>query len=262
MIERLHLHNVMSGKTAETNLDEGVLNNDEWKNRWVVRNIGFHQSQHDGLLDAKEDEMFGGKTKSIFMPLCGKTFDIVWMYKKGHTVCGVEIAEQAIKEFFDENEIDFDVETVENIGKLYKSKDGLLRLYVADLFDMSRELCGQYDLIWDRRSLVAINLIDHEKYRDLVLSMMKDDGTYYLSTVEYDPAVWPGPPHTISDKVVKDIYGNYCTIELLEEKKRDQPKVSESQMEDGNPQPKPSSAGAALKTSTYVYDRWYKMTKK
>jgi hypothetical protein len=38
----------MSGKTAETNLDEGVLNNDEWKNRWVVRNIGFHQSQHDG----------------------------------------------------------------------------------------------------------------------------------------------------------------------------------------------------------------------
>ena len=37
------------------------------------------------------------------------------MYEKGHEVVGVEIAEIPVKEFFEENKIDYDVN-----GKLYK----------------------------------------------------------------------------------------------------------------------------------------------
>ena len=33
---------------------------------------------------------------------------------------GVEIAEQPIKELFEEQKIEVEVETVENVGKLYK----------------------------------------------------------------------------------------------------------------------------------------------
>lgn len=256
----------MSSKVAETNLDEGVLNNTEWVHRWAVGNTGFHQSIHDKFLDENEAIMFGGKTKSLFLPLCGKTPDILWMYQKGHTVCGVEIAEQPIKELFEENKIEVEVHDIENVGKLYQSKDGRLKLYVADLFDMSPELCGQYDVIWDSRSFVAINLVDHQLYRDLLLSLMKKDGLYFLSTLEYDPAVWPGPPHTIPDKTVKEVYSGVCDIELLEEVERTGQGLNATQSggtsSDGTDIPRPSSAGAAIKTSTYLFARWYKMTLK
>lgn len=42
------------------------------------------------------------------------------MYNKGHTVCGIDIAEQPLKEFFEEHDIDKDVEELENAAKLYK----------------------------------------------------------------------------------------------------------------------------------------------
>ena len=43
------------------------------------------------------------------------------MYDAGHTVVGVEVAEQALKEFFIENKIEYTVEKLEKInGDLYK----------------------------------------------------------------------------------------------------------------------------------------------
>lgn len=257
----------MSAKTVDTNLDEGVLNNSEWVQRWAVGNTAFHQPKYDPFLEKREDEMFGGKAKSLFLPLCGKTPDMMWMYEHGHTVCGVEIAEQAIKELFEENKIEVDIQDIPDVGKLYKSKDGRLSVYVADLFDMSAKLCGTFDIIWDSRSFVAINLCDHEIYRDLLLSLMKKDGLYVLSTIDYDPAVWPGPPHNIPDKLVRDVFGEVCNIELLEEEERtgkplNAPRGSSVEETTQDSPPKPSSAGAAIKTSSYVFDRWYKMTQK
>lgn len=37
----------MSTKADETNLDEGVLNNSEWVQRWADGDVGFHQDKHD-----------------------------------------------------------------------------------------------------------------------------------------------------------------------------------------------------------------------
>ncbi|KAL4237189.1 hypothetical protein ACF0H5_005569 [Mactra antiquata] len=255
----------MSTKSCETNLDEGVLHNSEWVHRWAVGNTAFHRPIPDKFLDANEESMFDGKIKSLFLPLCGKTPDITWMYNKGHTVCGVEIAEQPIKEYFEENKIDYETEQVENVGTLYKSKDGRLKLYVADLFDLSVSLCGQFDIIWDSKSLVAINLADRELYKDLMLSLLKPGGQYYLAVLEYDPKCWPGPPHTVPDDVVKHLYSTSCKIDLVEEAERSGQNINEVKKDNDAssdkeaPKPALSSAGAAIKTSAYVFDRWYKM---
>ena len=43
------------------------------------------------------------------------------LYDAGHTIVGVEIAEQAVREFFEENKIEYTVETVDKInGTVYK----------------------------------------------------------------------------------------------------------------------------------------------
>ncbi|KAH3733594.1 hypothetical protein DPMN_040025 [Dreissena polymorpha] len=287
----------MSAKNAETDLDAGVLNNSEWVKRrldeWEVGDTAFHQGAHDPLFDTHGVMMFEGGAKSVFAPLCGKSFDLIWMYNRGHTVVGAEIAEQAVQELFSENKLDvhvqhvegvgplykstdgrlqvyvgdlfdltkwgvgdtafhqgahdplFDthgdmmfegganraggpgtvlkikldvqVQYVEGVGRLYKSTDGRLQVYVGDLFDLTKDRLGEFDRVWDSKSIVAINVVDQERYRDLLLSFLKKDGQYYLMIIDYDPAVWPGPPHNITDQRVRQLYGEYCNIEVIQE---------------------------------------------
>lgn len=42
------------------------------------------------------------------------------MYEKGHTVVGVELVEQPVKELFEENSLPFEIEEIENVGTIYK----------------------------------------------------------------------------------------------------------------------------------------------
>ncbi|XP_052239014.1 thiopurine S-methyltransferase-like isoform X1 [Dreissena polymorpha] len=251
----------MSAKDAKTDLDAGVLNNSEWVKRWGVGDTAFHQGAHDPLFDTHGDMMFEGGAKSVFAPLCGKSLDLIWMYNRGHTVVGVEIAEQAVQELFSENKLDVQVKHVEGVGPLYKSIDGRLQVYVGDLFDLTKDRLGEFDRVWDSRSIVAINVVDQERYRDLLLSFLKKDGQYYLMTIDYDPAVWPGPPHNITDQRVRQLYGEYCNIEVIQESNLTGISNPDNKASGGHAPPaKPKSAGAALRTSSYLYDRYYKMT--
>ncbi|WP_261863761.1 hypothetical protein [Psychrobacter sp. JCM 18900] len=36
----------------------------------------------------------------IFVPLCGKSIDMVWLATQGYDVVGVELVETAVQEFF------------------------------------------------------------------------------------------------------------------------------------------------------------------
>lgn len=57
--------------------------------------------------------------------------------------------------------------------------------------------------------------------------------------------------------------GERCIIDLLEESERTGLNINAVKTDGGNgDQPKLSSAGAAIKTSSFVYDRWYKMVLK
>lgn len=247
----------MSSKYVETNLDEGVLNNSEWVQRWTDGDVDFHSNTHESFLDKKEEEIFGGKIKSVFVPLCGKSVDMLWMYNHGHTVCGVEIAEQAVKDFFVESNLEYISETVQNVGNVYKSKDGRLCLYAADIFDVNVELCGQFDVIWDNKSFVAINKCDRQQYSDLLLSLLKKDGLYYMSTIEYDPAVWPGPPHSVTNDVIQTFFSDSCNI-VTEEEETTQTNAPEL----------PSNVSKSDKTmlgigsSSFICFKWYKMSLK
>ena len=46
-------------------------------------------------------------TPSVFVPLCGKTLDMVWLSEQGFNVVGCEISEVAAQQFFNENNIPF-----------------------------------------------------------------------------------------------------------------------------------------------------------
>ena len=44
--------------------------------------------------------------------------------------------------------------------------DGRLKIFHSDLFSIDSEICGKFDAIWDRGSLVAIYHQDRKRYNE------------------------------------------------------------------------------------------------
>ncbi|XP_052774863.1 probable thiopurine S-methyltransferase [Mya arenaria] len=246
----------MAGNQVAAGEERGMMANSEWVESWALGNTGFHFDKHDPYLDEHEEEIFGDEPKNVFVPLCGKSKDMIWMHGRGHTVVGVEIAEQPIRELFQEHDIPHQVLEVAGVGKLYKSNDERLLLYAADIFDISESLVGKFNVIWDMKSIVAINVADRIKYRDLLLSVLYRDGVYYVGALEFDSSVWAGPPHTMDRKAIEDLFPE-CLVELIDEMNVTGRTLStlksEEKMVEFN------DAGLALKSSPYLYARTYKM---
>ena len=72
--------------------------------------------------------------KTVLVPLCGKSLDLIHLHSLGHNVIGVEWIEQACLEFFSENKIEYSVAPLEGVeGSVYTSADGRLGLFISFL---------------------------------------------------------------------------------------------------------------------------------
>ncbi|XP_071771480.2 putative thiopurine S-methyltransferase isoform X1 [Centroberyx gerrardi] len=191
----------------------------EWEERWRDDRIGFHQPQVHKMLESNIDKVLAGRTGvRFFFPLCGKAVDMKWLADMGHSVVGVEFAEKAIRQFFEDSNMTYSEQPVPAIpgAKVYKSSEGNISLYQCDLYNFSSSIEGQFGAIWDRGSLVAINPGDREKYASLIMSLMAKDCRYLLDTLLYNPELYEGPPFFVPDDQVHSLFGSSCDIELLQ----------------------------------------------
>jgi len=78
-----------------------------WHDRWENDRIGFHQETINPYLNEYVSHLKKSTSRCIFVPLCGKTKDMLWLSEKGFHVVGVEINEKAIISFFSENKIEY-----------------------------------------------------------------------------------------------------------------------------------------------------------
>ncbi|XP_026087834.1 probable thiopurine S-methyltransferase [Carassius auratus] len=191
----------------------------EWEDRWQEGKISFHRPDVHNLLEKNLDKVIcGRKEVRFFFPLCGKAVDMKWLADMGHTVVGVEISEKGIKQFFAEQSLAFNEESVPALpgAKVFKSADGKISIYQCDLYKISSAVAGKFGGIWDRGAMVAINPCDRQKYATLLMSLMNNDCRYLLDTMEYNPEQYKGPPFLVLEEDVKSEYGGGCDIELLE----------------------------------------------
>ncbi|XP_046635657.1 probable thiopurine S-methyltransferase [Daphnia pulicaria] len=124
----------------------------------------------------------------IFVPLCGKTQDLRWIYDQGHEVVGLDGVEKPIFEIFKEQGTQ-GTTLKGNEGGLpfYASDDGHLKIYHCDLFALDPEICGKFDGIWDCVSIIAILAVEREKYAKLIIkSLSNEPSGFLIDTIQYD----------------------------------------------------------------------------
>ena len=198
-----------------------------WKKRWMDNNIGWHRATVHNFLIKYVHELTGGRSNlRVFVPLCGKSLDMLWLAEQGHNVVGVEVVKQAIESFFEENDLTFSVEKVKLAAAVdpvdaYKCVEKKIIIFCCDLFVLSEEdVGGRFDAIWDRSSLSAMQpAVDNrgKRYTKKLHSLLATDGNYMLETyLYYGVDRGKSLPASISDELRNEIYEEDFILKELE----------------------------------------------
>ena len=190
------------------------MKNEFWLGRWRTGQIGWHQAEVNPLLVKHWPQLELPEDCPVFVPLCGKTLDMIWLRERGHPVYGVEIAEAAVRGFFDENSIRFEV--AENREGLPRFSGRGYRIYCGDYLEISAPQIGATQGTYDRGALIALPPDKRPIYADHIQRVIPDGGETLLITLDYDQARVPGPPYSVPEEEVQALYGQRCRVTRLD----------------------------------------------
>lgn len=193
---------------------------DFWLERWNNDQIGFHQDKlnpyiayfygEKGPVAEKREDL------KVFVPLCGKSKDMLWLSQNGYRVFAVECSERAVIDFFEENNINYKHVESEH-GALYISNDlsSPIEIYQGDFFDIDKEAYAGITDIFDRASLVALPEDLRKQYADKMADMQDVGVRTLLVTLTYDTTEMNGPPFSVTEEELIDLYSKDFSIEKL-----------------------------------------------
>ncbi len=193
------------------------MNEDFWKNSWKVGNLGFHQMTYNSDLVEFLDSFSLPKTPRTFVPLCGKSSDMIFLMEKGHHVFGVELSEIAAESFFRENKINYKVKKMEQFS-IYHSQS--LEIFCGNLFELKNAHLGKIDFIYDRASNVALPPEMRKSYYDKLSELSSTGTKFFIINFEYNAEV-DGPPFSVHyEEVFKEYSSRFKgDFSILAEKK-------------------------------------------
>jgi len=183
-----------------------------WLERWERSEIGFHQNEINPHLRRHWQELHRSMTGEVFVPLCGKSLDMMWLRQQGCNVLGIELSSLAIEDFYNENGL---APSQSNIGKFQSYQAGGVRILCGDFFDLSKEDLANISAVYDRASLVALPPDIRERYAQHLVNILKPGTQILLITFDYPQLEMQGPPFAVSVKVVEALYSKYADIRML-----------------------------------------------
>lgn len=183
-----------------------------WLERWERSEIGFHQDEINPYLRRFWPEVNTARGGEVFVPLCGKSLDMVWLRQRGSFVLGVELSFIAVKDFFREQGMS--PERVSGGRFDNYIADGIC-LSCGDFFDLRKEDMAKVSAVYDRASLVALPPEMRERYARHLVSILPPATQILLVTFDYPQAEMPGPPFAVSVQEVEALYGQYAEVRML-----------------------------------------------
>ena len=188
-----------------------------WKNRWIKNETAFHQDKVEEALIRAEKFLTHLPSKRALVPLCGKSLDLMWLYKKGFEVHGIELSELAVQDFYKENNLGYKIKKFAEGNLFYSNK---IHIFQGNFFQIPEELKKKYqfDLIYDRASLIALNKPDRLLYYEIIKSMMKEDSILLLLIFESTKVPPKIPPYPISENEIFENFKKKFQIQKIEER--------------------------------------------
>lgn len=171
------------------------MKKDFWQSRWEAKQTAFHEGKPNALLVTQAHRF--APASRILVPLAGKAFDLVWLEEHGHEVVGVEFVAQAIDEFRAEH------------------PSSAVKMVQGDMLAMTPDDLGTFDAIYDRAALIALEPSTRARYIEVCKNLLKPGAPTLLIAFGYDQSKSPGPPFSIDEKTVRELFAGR-SIDVLE----------------------------------------------
>jgi thiopurine S-methyltransferase len=186
-----------------------------WKDAWTDRKIGFHLSEYNKFLEWFMSEKTIASQTTALVPLCGKSLDMIYLRDKGLNVIGVEIAQQAVEEFFKDNDIEHTVNESENF-KRYESKG--ITILCGDIFKLETKDIGDISFIYDRAATVALPPEMRADYYKKLKELTNSNTQMCLLTMHSKNEDKIGPPFSVPMEEIEKAYKSESShFEVLKE---------------------------------------------
>jgi len=156
-----------------------------WEEIWASEETPWGGPDVDNLLFAHYEELKNklglGPSHKAFIPLCGNSKAVRFLYDKGHHVTALEFIHEAIESltttYF--KELSFTTKK----GKdciIYEARK--LRILEQDFFTFNQ--CNLFSFIYDRAALIAIHPEEQPKYADILQNSLESKGSIYLLSLD------------------------------------------------------------------------------
>ena len=198
------------------------MQQDFWLERWQKGETGFHQEQLNPYLayfyGDKGVPIEKRQLLKVFVPLCGKSVDMLWLAQNGYQVLGIECSEIAVKAFFETQNLEYQVVEGKSFS-LYvsaaKESQARIEILQGDFFDlMPGDLEGVTD-IYDRESMIALPEAMRLDYFKKMMELQDEGMRSLLITLTYPQQEMNGPPFSVTEDEINDLYSDQFRIDKL-----------------------------------------------
>lgn len=183
-----------------------------WLERWTRDQIGFHQLDVNAMLRAHWSALATPDSAKVFVPLCGKSRDMLWLRARGHEIIGVEFIRKAVHDFFADNALAPKV-SVQPPFERWEAQG--ITLLCGDFFELTAADLRGVGAVYDRASLIALPTEMRARYVEHMRTILPPAIETLLITLSYPANEMKGPPFSVSHAEVRALYDHAFAVEHL-----------------------------------------------
>lgn len=183
-----------------------------WEARWRKDHIGFHLTEVNPLLTTYLHRLNLQQGDTIVVPMCGKSLDMLYLYEQGFRVIGVELSEIAVRAFFTENNLTY---AESQFGRFLKFESEGITILCGDIFHLRNNHIADATASFDRAALFAFPPAMRRRYVEHFNRILPASFRILLSTLEYPQHEISGPPFSVEEPEVRQLFSTWSSIELL-----------------------------------------------
>lgn len=180
-----------------------------WLNKWQSDDTPWDQAVINPHLTHFAGHLGSLQDKTVLVPLCGTSIDMVWLAQQGVRVIGVELSEAAVREFFQRHQVDFTVSERDGF-QVFTSAE--ITIYCGDFFDFRVD---GIDAVYDRACLIALPKDMRERYVNTLTGLLSSGTAILLITADYKAPIMDRPPFPVSIDDVDRLFVTDYSLELL-----------------------------------------------
>jgi len=189
------------------------VDRDFWLARWQSGEIGFHRSAVHDFLPRYWPSLDVAPGATVFVPLAGKSLDMVWLAANGHCVVGVELSPLAVEAFFEEHGLAAERQAH---GPFVVWSAGPFTIWCGDLFELPGAATQDVTAAYDRAALVAMPPSLQPRYAKTLSSLLPGAVPILLVSLSYPEGQMSGPPFSTPLAQVTSLFGATYALSIAE----------------------------------------------